>query len=61
MPAKKYPWISREHDEMDLFHSRFKSEDAGTGFKRTTSFDNFNEITYSKQSDQALKKGNGFS
>ena len=46
---------------MDLFHSRFKSEDAGTGFKRTTSFDNFNEITYSKQSDQALKKGNGFS
>ena len=45
---------------MEMFQSRFKSEDSGTGFKRTTSFDNFNEITYSKQTDQALKKGTDF-
>ena len=42
--------FSRDQDDHDMFPL--------SGFKRTTSFDNFNEINYSsKQTDQAMKKG----
>ena len=48
---------SFNHDEHDMYASRYRAEEPITGFKRTTSFDNFNEINYTKQNEQTMKKG----
>ena len=42
--------FTRDQDDHEMFPL--------SGFKRTTSFDNFNEINYSKQAEQGMKKGN---
>ena len=48
---------SFNHDEHDMYASRYRAEEPTSGFKRTTSFDNFNEINYTKPNEQTMKKG----